>query len=200
MFRYDAAWVVEFIQPCLVRFIYLSPANRVYSCLNVLTITKTCSGGFRTKSRRSWNCVFVWRENVREEGRERTTGKWGEEAGEKERAEGAEGEMSGNVIPISIEAPLWSYERERSQTVLLSSLSLVLRLNYLWTTSIEGMWWVKGSFSTNNTKSRKKGPQMEKKKKVTSTSYRVKGCEPGCKEPVQGRWCSEHQEQWEHFC
>lgn len=35
---------------------------------------------------------------------------------------------SRNVIPIPIETPLWSYER--SQTVLLSSLSLVLWLNY----------------------------------------------------------------------
>ena len=55
---------------------------------------------------------------------------------------------SENVIPISIEAPLWSYERARSQTVLLSSLSLVLRLNYLWKTSIEGMWRVKGFLVT----------------------------------------------------
>lgn len=53
-----AALVVEFIQPCLVRFIYLTTANRVHSlCLNVLTLSYTGSGGFKTKSRLSPNCV-----------------------------------------------------------------------------------------------------------------------------------------------
>ena len=60
-FRYHTALVVEFIQPCLVRFIYLSPANRVHSlylseCADSL-IYSTGSGDFRTKSRPSPSCV-----------------------------------------------------------------------------------------------------------------------------------------------
>lgn len=89
---------------------------------------------------------------------------------------------SGNIIPIPIEAPLWSYERARSQTVLLSSLSLVLWLNYLWKTSIEDMWWVK-AFFTYNTKSNKKKLFSNGQRNVSSTLDHVKECEPPTQKP-----------------
>lgn len=94
---------------------------------------------------------------------------------------------SANVIPIAIEAPLWSYERERSHTVLLSSLSLVLCLNYLWKTSIEGMWWLKG-FHTNNAKS-KKALEWTKKCHISLRSCQKKNVNPGYKGSVKGEQC-----------
>lgn len=134
---------------------------------NVLTLSHAGTWGFWTKSR--LNCVPL-EGKYKSDRKEGATGsandrKWEEGGRPNGRKEGARGwrntnksrftlGTSGNVIPISIEAPLWSYERERSHTVLLSSLSLVLCLNYLWKTSIEGMWWLKG-FYTNNTKSKK---------------------------------------------
>lgn len=139
--------------------------------------------------------VSLWRENTQvierssEREKRMTEGKrraaWGR-GKERERSRKRNEcplnpRTSGNVIPISIEAPLWSYERERSQTVLLSSLSLVLWLNYLWKTSIEGMWWVKGFLPTIL---KAKGT-CNGQKNVTSTLDHVKGCEPRYKDPVK---------------
>ena len=133
--------------------------------------------------------VSLWSENTKviersgERGSEWQKVRGGQWEKERERNESPLNlGTSGNVIPISIEAPLWSYERERSQTVLLSSLSLVLWLNYLWKTSIEGMWWVKGFLPT--ILKAKKGPSNGQKN-VTSTLDHVKGCEPRYKDPVK---------------
>lgn len=142
-------------------------------------------GVFRTKS--SPNCVpsegkyrsdrkakeCKWQEVRR--GRESKRGRGeGEGEGGQERYISARFTLwtSANVIPIAIEAPLWSYERVRSHTVLLSSLSLVLCLNYLWKTSIEGMWWLKG-FHTNNAKS-KKALEWTKKCHISLRSWQKK--------------------------
>ena len=165
-----------------MRFIYLSPANRVHSlylseCADSSHIPALEVLGLKADI---YPTVSLWRENTkviersgeresewqkvkggRQRDRERERERERERRGRKRNECRLNPGTSGNVIPISIEAPLWSYERERSHTVLLSSLSLVLWLNYLWKTSIEGMWWVKGFF-TNNTKS-KKAPRMDKK-------------------------------------
>lgn len=124
----------------------------------------------------------IERSNKRESERQKARGGKGRKEGGGKRNECPLNlGTSGNVIPISIEEPLWSYERERSQTVLLSSLSLVLWLNYLWKTSIEGMWWVKGFLITIL---KAKGPSNGQKN-VTSTLDHVKGCELGYKGPVK---------------
>lgn len=153
-------------------------------CLNVLTLSYSGSGGFRTKSRPSGRETHKRQKEaasggVLEEGSEK---KGRTREGSRKRNEcPLNPATSGNVIPISIEAPLWSYERERSQTVLLSSLSLVLWLNYLWKTWIEGMWWVKGFLPTILKAKRPSNGQ----KNVTSTLDHVKGWEPRYKDPVR---------------
>lgn len=111
--------------------------------------------GFRTKSKPSLSRgPFGWGKHTSDRKKWRRDGRRRGGHRARKRGGGVSGEernecpllnpqTSGNVIPISIEVPLWSYEGERSQTVLLSSLSLVLWLNYLWKTSIEGVWWVR---------------------------------------------------------
>lgn len=92
-----AVLVVEFIQPCLVRFIYLSSANRVHSrCLSEYADSFKYTLALEVlglKSRLSPNCVPFWRGNIRDRKKyqegERMTVKGGGQLG---RQKGGEGE------------------------------------------------------------------------------------------------------------
>lgn len=135
------------------------------------------------------NTEVIERQGVQMTGSEKRHGEqrgWNRERGEETHiSAGFTLWTSANVIPIAIEAPLWSYERERSHTVLLSSLSLVLCLNYLWKTSIEGMRWLKG-FHTNNAKS-KKALEWTKKCHISLRSCQEKKTEPWLQRAGKGK-------------